>query len=168
MTHAEKHVLVRGYLSLRGIGRVAQQLRGAMEARSLSAKELAMRLKSWAAEDPVNRWPVDFRTIQNAMQGQTCTLDTYLALSGFFGWDWVESIQAPIHGADPLTSREREVARQLSQVAALQARVERDRAARSQAATGLGGEARERPSRGPRAVGEPRTFTERAPPSRRG
>ena len=153
MTFAEQHVLERGSQPLRGAGRVASQLRAEMERRGLSAKELALALRSWAGDDPRNRWAVDYRTIQHAMAGTACALDTYLALSGFFGWDFSETVQTPIHGADPLSAREAEVARQLNQVAALQARVERDRAIRGRPPTGLGWLAR-RPSEGrPFAIG---------------
>lgn len=147
MTFAEQHVLERGYQPLRGPARVAPLLRLEMDERGISAKELAMLLKSWAKSDPANRWAVDYRTIQHAMAGTACALDTYLALSGFFGWDFTENVQTPIHGADPLTAREAEVERQLTQIAALQARVERDRALRGQPPVGLGWLAR-RPTEG--------------------
>lgn len=147
MAYAERHVLEREYQPMRGPARVARLLRAEMERRHVSAKELAMQLKAWASEDPVNRWSLDYRTIQHAMAGTACALDTYLVLSGFFGWDFTESVQTPIHGADPLSAREAEVERQLTQVAALQARVERDRAARGRPPSGLGWLAR-RPSEG--------------------
>lgn len=166
MTYAGVHVLERGHQTLRGPGRVAPMLRAEMEARGCSAKELAHELRLWAAEDPANRWAVDYRTIQHAAAGTACALDTYLTLSGFFGWDWVEEIQTPIHGADPLTAREAKLARQLAQVAALQARVERDRTLRSQAPDGLGRVARGSAQGGARKAGQPRAFTDPTPPLR--
>jgi hypothetical protein len=166
MSHRGLHVLEREYQALRGPARVGERLRVEMEACGLSAKELAAALRVWAQADPAHRWPVDYRTIQHAMAGTACALDTYLALSGFFGWDFVESVQTPIRGADPLTDREAEVERQLTQVAALQARVERERALRAPAASRLDLAARERPRASPRTAGEGRTFTEQAPPLR--
>lgn len=138
MTIEGLHVLERGSQTLRGARRVGAQLKSEMDRRGISAKELALALKGWAAKDPSNRWSVDYRTIQHAMAGTACALDTYLALSGYFGWDFSETIQTPIHGADPLSAREAEVARQLTQVAALHARVERDRALRGRPPVGLG------------------------------
>jgi hypothetical protein len=166
MAYSELHVLERKSQVAYGAQRVASALRAEMEARGLSAKELAYELKLWAAEDPANRWALDYRTIQNAAAGTACALDTYLPLSGYFGWDWVESIQTPIHGADPLAAREAQLARQLAQVAALQARVERDRTLRSQASIGLGRTARGSAQGGAREACEPRAFTEQAPPLR--
>lgn len=166
MAYAELHVLERGYQPLRGPARVAPLLRAEMEARAVSAKELAYQIKLWAAEDPANRWPVDYRTIQHAAAGTACALDTYLTLSGFFGWDWVEEVQVPIHGADPLEEREARVARQLAQVAALQARVERDRALRDQAPSGLAAMARGSARRSARKAGESRAFAKPTPPLR--
>lgn len=127
------HVLERGCQPVRGAGRIAPLLRREMEDQALSAKELALLMKAWAKSDPDNRWAVDYRTIQHAAAGTACSLDTYLALAGFFGWDFAEDVLTPIRGADPLTDREAEVARQLAQAAALQARVERDRALRAAA-----------------------------------
>lgn len=166
MAYPELHVLERRSQVARGAARIATSLRAEMEARGLTAKELAYELKLWAGDDPANRWALDYRTIQHAAAGTACALDTYLTLSGYFGWDWVEEVQTPIHGADPLTAREAQVARQLAQVAALQARVERDRSLRSQAPIGLGRMARESASLGPREAREPRAFAEQAPPLR--
>lgn len=145
---------------------MAPLLKAEMEARGLTAKELSLRMRVWAAADPANRWAVEYRTIQNAADGTACALDTYLALSGYFGWDFVERIQTPIHGADPIAAREAELERQLSQVAALQARLERERALRAGASGGLGGVAGQPPRRGARASGEPRTFTAQTSPVR--
>lgn len=163
MAQLGTHVLERGSQStLRGAARIAPLLRREMEARNLSAKELAFEMKAWSAQDPLNRWPVDYRTIQHAAAGTACALDTYLALSGFMGWDFTESVQTPIHGADPLTAREAELESQLTQVAALQARVERDREIRAGAAAlkhrAKGGRADEA-SRAPR---EARAFAVRS------
>jgi hypothetical protein len=155
MSLAEQHVLERGSQPTRGASRVAAELRAEMEDRRLTAKELALLMRGWAAEDPVHRWALDYRTIQHAMAGTACALDTYLALAGFFGWDFSEAIQTPIHGADPLSAREAEVVRQLHQAAALQARVERDRALRRAAAPSLGRLARGPAPRRARTHGGP-------------
>jgi hypothetical protein len=160
MSLVEMHVLERGSQPLRGARRIAPLLRAEMDALGLSAKELAARLREWAAEDPSNRWPVDYRVIQHAMLGTACALDTYLAFAGFFGWDFSERVQTPIHGVDPLSAREAEVVRQQHQVAALQARVERDRALRQRAAPGLGWLARGPTPGGARAAIEDRAFAE--------
>jgi hypothetical protein len=116
---------------MRGAGLVAPVLRAEIEARRISAKELAMLMRAWAAQDPVHRWAPDYRTIQAASLGRACSLDTYLAFAGFFGWDFSEAVQTPVHGADPLTAREAELARQLAEAAASQSRIERERAARA-------------------------------------
>ena len=152
MSLRSEHVLERGHQPLRGSARVAPLLRAEMEDRGITAKELAMELKVWAAMDRQNRWAVDYRTIQHAMAGTACALDTYLALSGFFGWDWCENVQTPIHGADPTTARERELAQRLAQVDALHERIKRDRAVRAATAPRLalverGAPARNVPSR---------------------
>lgn len=165
MNYSGMHVLERETQPLRGPARVAPLLRAEMEARSLTAKELALLMRAWASEDAGNRWAPDYRTIQNAMQATACSLDTYLALAGYFGWDFTEAVQTPIHGADPLTAREAEVARQLTQVAALQARVERARKVRSQASTGLDRMAGEPARFGSRAAGEARTHAQSPAPA---
>lgn len=134
MASTEQHVLEREYQPLRGPARIAPLIRAEMEGRGITAKELAMLIKAWAADDPRNRWAVDYRTIQNAMAGSACALDTYLALSGYFGWDFTENVQTPIHGADPTTARERELHARLAQAAALHQRIERDRALRTASA----------------------------------
>jgi hypothetical protein len=145
MSLAELHVLERGSQPVRGAARVAPILRDEMDARRITAKELAADMRRWASDDARHRWAPDYRTIQHAMAGTACALDTYLALAGYFGWDFSEAVQTPIHGADPLSAREAEVVRQLNQAAALQARLERDRAVRGRPPLGLGWLAR-RPS----------------------
>jgi hypothetical protein len=134
MAFTEQHVLERGYQPLRGPARIAPLIRAEMDDRGLTAKELALLMKAWAADDPRNRWALDFRTIQHAMAGTACALDTYLALSGFFGWDFTENVQTPIHGADPMTARERQLEARLAQASALHERIERERALRTAAA----------------------------------
>jgi hypothetical protein len=130
MTSDRLHVLERKSELVRGGRRVAPRLRAEMDARGLTAKELAMSLSAWAAQDPTNRQPLDYRTIQNAMDG-SCALETYFSLSGFLGWDFIEEVQTPVVGADPLTAREIELARHQAQVAAVHARLVRERAARA-------------------------------------
>lgn len=131
MTSTGRRVLAREYQPMRGAGRVAPMLRESMADLGVSAKELAMQMRSWAALDPEHRWPVDYRTIQNAMQGNACTLDTYLALAGFLGWEFAERIQTPIHGADPLTALEIEIERERAEINAREVRLQRGRAANS-------------------------------------
>lgn len=163
MSLAELHVLERGSQPTRGIPRVSAQLRAEMDARRITAKELAMQMRYWAANDPENRWALDYRTIQHAAAGTACTLDSYLALAGFFGWDFTEAVETPIHGADPSSAREAELVRQLNSAAALQARIERDRWLRRAAAPSLGRMARGQASRGARADGRQGTRAEQAP-----
>lgn len=132
MTGQGLHVLERKSQLLRGGRRVAPRLIAEMTARGVSAKELAQQLTMWAAQDPQNRQSVDYRTIQNAMSG-SCGLETYFALAGFFGWEFAEEILTPVIGADPITAREAELERHKAQVAAIHARLERERSARSAA-----------------------------------
>lgn len=132
MTGQGQHVLERKSQLLRGGRRVAPRLRADMEALGVSAKELALLIKAWARQDPANREALDFRTIQNAMAG-TCALETYFALSGYFGWEFAEEILTPVIGSDPITAREAELERHQAQVAAIHARLERERSARSAA-----------------------------------
>lgn len=167
MAQLGTHVLERGSQPVRGAARVAPLLRREMEERHLSAKELAFEMRAWATQDPANRWAVDYRTIQHAAAGNACALDTYLALVGFLGWDFAEDVQTPIRGADPLADREAEIEAQRTQIAALQARVERDRQVRAALAAqgnSLGGRSTPRPAR---AAGEPRAFTIRTAPAAR-
>jgi hypothetical protein len=58
-------------------------------------------------------------------------------LAAFFGWTFTEAVMTPVHGADPLTAKERELEQRLSQAAALHERVERERALRTAAAPRL-------------------------------
>lgn len=163
MTATGLHVLERKSQSVRGASRIAPRLRDEMDARGLTAKELAMQMRGWSSEDPSHRWPLDYRTIQHAMLGTACALDTYLALAGYFGWDFIESVQSPIHGADPLSAREAEVVRQLTQVSALQARVERDRALRARVAPLVDRLARGPSENGTWPIGGQGTEAEQAP-----
>lgn len=133
MTGRGLHVLERKYQLVRGGRRVAPLLSAEMEERGISAKELAQQINMWAALDPANRQPLDYRTIQNATAG-SCGLETYFTLSGFFGWDFIEEVQTPVVGADPISAREAALVRHQAQVAAIHARLQRERAARSASA----------------------------------
>lgn len=124
------HVLERKSQLVRGGRRIAPRLRAEMEARGLTAKELSLRICGWARQDTDNRQPLDYRTIQNAMDG-SCGLETYFSLSGYFGWDFIEEVHTAVVGVDPLTAREEELARHQAQVAAVHARLTRERAARA-------------------------------------
>lgn len=151
MTGKGMHVLERKSQVLRGGRRVAPRLRAEMDAMGATAKELALLIQAWARKDPANRQSIDYRTIQNAMAG-TCALETYFSLSGYFGWDFIEEVQTPVVGADPPTFREAELARNQAQVAAIHARLQRDRAARS-SAPDLGGRGALQPLQGGRHGG---------------
>lgn len=139
MTRGALHVLERKSELVRGGRRVAPLLRTEMGERGLSAKELATEITAWARLDPTNRQPLDYRTIQNAMDG-SCALETYFTLAGYFGWNFVEAVQTPVIGADPVSAREAELARHQTQVEAIHARLQRDRASRTALAAtdGLG------------------------------
>lgn len=101
-----------------------------MDDLGVTAKELTLQIKGWASQDPEHRQALDVRTIQNAMDG-SCGLETFITLSGFFGWDFIEQILTPAVGADPLSAREAELERYQAEAAAIFARVQRERAARS-------------------------------------
>lgn len=136
MTGKGMHVLERKSQVMRGGRRVAPRLRAEMEALGVSAKELAILVRAWARQDAANRQALDYRTIQNAMAG-SCGLETYFTLSGYFGWDFIEEVQAPVVGNDPLAAREADLERHLAEAAAIHARLQRERAARS-SPSGLG------------------------------
>ena len=73
---------------------------------------------------------LDLRTVQHAFNG-SCALDTYDALCGALGWDFEEQVMAPRMGGDRLTSLEKDYERQRAQMAALDRRIETERALRS-------------------------------------
>lgn len=129
MTYAELHVLERKPQGAYGARRVAPLLRQSMDDMGVTAKELARELAAWAALDPANRQALDYRTIQNAAGGVACALETYLTLSGFFGWGFIEAVQAPIVGADQLTALEIEIERERVEIATREALLNRRLAA---------------------------------------
>lgn len=92
---------MRRYGYLRGGLRIAPLLRAEMADRGMNARELSDAIAQWARADATNRKPLDTRTIQHAMEG-SCEIDTWLMLSGFFGWDCVEELHTPIIGATPV------------------------------------------------------------------
>lgn len=129
MTYSGVHVLERKSQVAYGASRIAPVLKAAMAERNVSAKELARELDLWAAEDPRNRQTLDYRSIQNAAGGVACAFETYLTLSGFFGWGFINAVQAPIVGADELTALEIEIERERVEIATREALLSRRLAA---------------------------------------
>lgn len=125
-----------------------------MEARGLTRSELAFQAQ------------VDKRDLERLLTRQQCGPRLEDSLELFFGWDFTEVVASALHGADPLAAREAELERQLATAAALQARIERERAARSAAPAGVGELAREPRPPQARTSRERRTFAQAAPPLR--
>ncbi len=101
----------------RPLPHLGERVRGFLEQLRLSEKELAMKAK------------IDVRTARSAKEG-SCGPLTFDALARAFGWDFIEQVMTPCVGADPLSAREAELERQMAEVAAVDARLERERAAR--------------------------------------
>lgn len=80
---------------------------------------------------------VDKRDLQRLLRDRSCGWRLEDDLAAFFGWDFTEAVMTPVHGADPVTARERAIEQRLAQAAALHARVERERAVRTAAAPRL-------------------------------
>jgi hypothetical protein len=106
---------------------------------------------------------VDKRDLQRLFRDKSCGWRLEDDLAAFFGWDFTEAVMTPVHGADPLTAREKAVEQQLAQAAALNARLERERAARAAHDARLGELAPKTALRGVSARREPRAFDQPAP-----
>jgi len=111
-----------------GAGREAlphlgERVRSFLEPMRLSEKELAIRAG------------IDVRTARSAKEG-SCGPLTFDALARAFGWDFIEQVMTPCVGADPLTAREAELERHMAEAAAVQARLERERAVRARSRAG--------------------------------
>ena len=104
MTGNVVHVLERKYQSLQAQKLVAKALREAMEDEGLTAKELSRLSKAATGET------LDYRTIQNAVAGTACSLETYFTLCGFFGWSFNDLTMTPKIGASRIASLEKEIA----------------------------------------------------------
>jgi type II secretory pathway component PulM len=105
--------------------RIARWLETYMDARGLSVAEIAFRVKA------------DKRDIRRLLNERSCGPRLNDDLEAAFGWDFIEHVATPVVGADPLTAREREVEQRLAEAAAIQARLERDRASRAARRAGL-------------------------------
>ena len=131
--------------------RIACWLERYMAEFGLGVGELAFKVKA------------DKRDIRRLLNDRSCGPRLNDDLEAAFGWDFIEQVAAPVVGADPITARERELERQLAQVAALQARVDRDRAARAAGAAAKSGAPRGSARPSAHAPREPRAFAQRAP-----
>lgn len=131
--------------------RVAAATRQFMEARGLGIGELA-----FAAQ-------VDKRDLRRLLNDESCGHRLEDDLAAYFGWDFTEHVMSAVHGADPLTARESELARQLAEAAALQARIERERAVRAGPAAHLALVAGRRHVSDAQAAGERRALAPAAP-----
>lgn len=119
MTEAGLHVMERNNRVLRARFRVAREL----EKLNKTAKEISNEVW-WATEERV-----DYRTIQNAAAGIACSLDTYDALVGTYGWNFDREVMTPRVGADPIAALEREIANERAEIAARERELERLKAA---------------------------------------
>lgn len=114
MTQVEMGFSEKGS-ALPGLGRRAAQW---LDARDLSPAEIAVRAQ------------VDKRDVWRLLNEGQCGPRMWDALARAFGWDFIESVMEPAVGADPITARERQLAQRQAEVAAIHARLERERAAR--------------------------------------
>lgn len=105
--------------------RVAAWVEAQMQATGLSVGELAFAAR------------VDKRDLRRLLNERSCGHRLEDDLAAHFGWAFTEAVMTPVHGADPITARERELAQRLSRAAALHERVERDRAVRAASAPRL-------------------------------
>lgn len=99
--------------------RVAVWVQHHMDMSGVSLCELAFRIKA------------DKRDLRRLLTEASCGHRLEDCLAAYFGWDFVEAVMTPAIGADPITARERELEARRAQAAAIHARLERDRAARS-------------------------------------
>lgn len=106
--------------------RIAQWVEIYMRAHGISVGELAFRVKA------------DKRDVRRLINHRSCGSRLNDRLEAAFGWDFIEQVATPVVGADPLSAREAELERHLAEAAAVHARIQRERAARS-APTGVGG-----------------------------
>lgn len=106
--------------------RIACWVENYMRAHGISVSELAFRVKA------------DKRDIRRLINDRSCGPRLNDDLEAAFGWDFVEQVATPVVGADPLSAREAELERHLAEAAAVHARIQRERAARS-APSGVGG-----------------------------
>lgn len=136
--------------------------------RVARATEYFMRVRGLSVGEVAFAAQVDKRDLQRLLRDRSCGSRLEDDLAAYFGWDFTEMVMTPIHGADPTSAREAEIARHLQQAAALSARVARDRAARDGASAALGPApladvvslAGAKASAGPRARREHRAFAE--------
>jgi hypothetical protein len=131
MTFAAIHHMERKSRLARAAETVAEHLAGEMKGRGLTAKELSR------AVGLATPYSLDYRTIQNAMGG-TCSLDTFMILAAFFGWDFADIVLERRLG-DRLASLERRIDQERAQMAALDARIAREREARKAGQAVAGG-----------------------------
>lgn len=122
-----------------------------MADNGLSIGELAFKVRA------------DKRDIRRLLHDRSCGPRLNDALEETFAWDFIEQVATPVVGADPITAREREVEKRLSQAAALHARVEREREVRARAQAPVAGVARAKIAPRARTRGESHSFDPQAP-----
>lgn len=121
---------------------LALRLREEMDAKGLSAKEVARLVAERT------NYTMDYRAVQNAMAG-TCSFDTATILAATFGWGFIDDVLAPIMRVSRLAALEEEYARQRAAIQALDRQLELHLAVAPVAAGGLrlvSSEDRTRPS----------------------
>ena len=131
--------------------RIARWLESYMHAYGLSVGEVAFRVKA------------DKRDIRRLLVDRSCGPRLNDDLEAAFGWDFIEEVATPVVGADPITAREKAIEETLAAAAALNARLERDRAARAAARSGLDVVAAPPALRRVQARRGPRTFDQPPP-----
>lgn len=99
--------------------RIATWVQNYMWAHGISIGELAFRVNA------------DKRDIRRLLNDRSCGPRLNDDLEAAFGWDFIEQVATPVVGADPLSAREAELERHQAEAAAIHARLQRERTARS-------------------------------------
>jgi hypothetical protein len=108
----------------RPLPHLGERVRSFLAPLGLTEKELAIRAN------------IDVRTARSAKEG-SCGPATFDALAEAFQWEFIEAVMTPVVGADPLTAREAQLERHMAEAAAIQARLERERAVRARHRAGM-------------------------------
>jgi len=101
-----------------GLLHLGERVAAWLRHQRLTAKEVAVAAA------------LDVRTARTVLEG-SCGVRALDALAKVYGWEFIEAVMTPAVGADPLTARERDLARRQAEAAALHARIERERAVRA-------------------------------------
>lgn len=108
----------------RPLPHLGERVRSFLAPLGLTEKELAIRAN------------IDVRTARSAKEG-SCGPATFDALAEAFQWEFIEAVMTPVVGADPLTAREAQLEKHMAEAAAIQARLERERAVRARYRAGI-------------------------------